>query len=98
MATHTRLKIAVNEAKNVRSVMRRHLRAQKRTMGSLSEVWGIKPDSCERRFYKENRAMPVQYVTAFIKELKLDPYDALELQILGARESGWKIPLKILQI
>ena len=98
MARHTRLKIAINEAKTVRSVMRRHLRANNRTIKSLAEAWGIEPHSCQRRFYKDNRAMPVQYVTAFVKELKLDPYDALELQILGARESGWKIPLKILQI
>lgn len=83
--------------KDVRAILRRHLREEGKTIGGdLSKAWGMTANSAHRRFYAEGskrrtRALTPQMIDAAIEMLRLDEFDAQELRLQGAIEAGWRL-------
>ena len=59
-------------------------------MQDLDEHWNVLPGTVKFIFWKKT-PLPPQYVDAFITALKLDEFDALELRLQAAIESGWQL-------
>lgn len=88
-ATGRKIKVE-KRPKDVRAILRRHLREEGKTISQLADVWDMHVNSVYRRFY-DSRPFPVQFVETAINFLKLDDFDANELRWHGAREAGWNI-------
>lgn len=83
--------------KDVRAILRRHLREEKKTIaGDLARAWNMHPTSAHRRFYSDRSKrggapFTPQMIDAAVEMLGLDEFDAHELRLQGAIESGWQI-------
>lgn len=71
--------------------MRRHLRWEKKNIKDVAPIWQVTATTAYNLFYRKELPLRPQQVQAFVRWLKLDEFDAQELYILGARESGWPI-------
>lgn len=77
----------------VRDLLRRHLREERlQIVPHLAAAWDMHPTSAYRRMYSKNPFTP-QMVDAAIELLRLDEFDANELRVRGAIESGWQLNL-----
>lgn len=81
--------------RNLRAVIREHLREEGKTIRDLSEMLGLKFQSARRLMTPPERNFPPDYVERIIIGLQLDEFDANELRILGAIEAGWNLNLKL---
>ena len=97
MAFHPRLggrtcAPAKRHPRDVRSLIRRHLREEGKTVEHhLSLWWNMTPHSAHRRMYDIGRVLSPVHIEAVVKGLKLDQQDAQELYRLAAVEAGFKI-------
>lgn len=89
-AAGRRIKV-VDSVKTVRDILRRHLREEGRDQKSLATVWDVKPDTVNHMFWERKRPFAPQHIDAFIEELKLDEFDAMELRWQAAIEAGWQL-------
>lgn len=96
MAFHPRLGgrscAPVRRSRDVRSLIRRHLREEGKTVEHhLSKWWNMTPHSAHRRMYDINRVLSPVHIEAVVRGLRLDRDDAEELHRLAALEAGFKI-------
>lgn len=95
-AAGRRIKVP-NSVKTVRDMLRRHLKEEGRTQGSLATVWDMKPDTVKRMFWDRKRPFAPQHIDAFIEALKLDEFDAMELRWQAAIEAGWQLDKRFIE-
>lgn len=97
MAFHPRLggrscAPAKRSPRDVRSLIRRHLREEGKTVEThLAKWWNMHPHSAHRRMYDLDRVLSPVHIEAVVQGLKLDKDDARELYHLAALEAGFKI-------
>lgn len=78
--------------RSLRDLMRRHLREEKKTVKAFSAFVGYAtPNTMYDYFYRVKRPIPPAIVDALIDFLKLDEFDADEIRLCGAIESGWQL-------
>lgn len=79
--------------RTLRDLIRRHLREEGKTIsGDLARAWDVKPNSASRRMFRNVQMLP-EHVEAVIVLLNLDEFDAHELRMQGAIESGWRVDI-----
>lgn len=85
--------------KTARDLIRRHLRDRGLTIAnSLAVWWNMHHNSAYRRMYDKKRPLTPSYVEAVIDGLKLDQLDAHRLRLAAAREAGWLLDPKYLEL
>ena len=83
--------------KTVRNLIREHLAFERKTIKQdFSRMLGIAEQSAASMMTKTYPLAP-QHIDAFIEGMKLDEWDANELRLQGAIESGWQINVKLLK-
>lgn len=77
--------------KSARALIRRHLREEGMTIANdLALAWDMHRNSAYRWMY-DSRPLRPGHIDAVVELLKLDEFDAQELYVRAAIESGWKI-------
>lgn len=79
----------------VRALLRRHLKEEGRRMQDLADAWGCTKGNVYDYFWSRRPFSP-SHIEASIVLLGLDEFDAAELRLIAARESGWNIDGKYL--
>ena len=83
------------QIRDVRDLMRQHLYDARLPLSSLTKVWGVTHTSVYRLFYDKRYSIPPDKVDAFIDYMQLDEFDAQELRLQGAIDSGWKLNMEM---
>ena len=82
--------------RTVRDLLRRHLREEGMDIQELAPWWNVQPNTVKGIMW-HGRPLSPQYIDAVIEALKLDEFDANELRVLGAIESGWNINVTLMK-
>lgn len=83
--------------RTVKRMIKEHLRYARKTIThDLAKMWNMHHNSAFRLMYHKQRPLKPEYIEAVIAGLKLDEFDANEMRLQGALESGWKIDIKFL--
>lgn len=86
-----RRKINTGGPRTVRSMIREHLRYEKKLLADFAAMLGHNPATTRKLMSQTHRPFPPQYIDSFIEHMKLDEFDAYELRLQGAVEAGWQL-------